>query len=168
MVVDYNLTIYHMRRNEKEITDKGEIFNIIKSGKYTSISLSKENEPYIITLSYGFDSNKNALYFHCAAEGQKIDFVKSNPYVCGTIIEDNGYKDGCGQAFRSIVYRGTISIVKDIEEKKHGFDILIDHLEKNPEEVKKNLLKSEEVYIKPSILRLDISEMTCKEEKADS
>ncbi|MFX1456433.1 MAG: pyridoxamine 5'-phosphate oxidase family protein [Promethearchaeota archaeon] len=162
------MTIYHMRRNEKEITDKGEIFNIIKSGKYTSISLSKENEPYIITLSYGFDSNKNALYFHCAAEGQKIDFVKSNPYVCGTIIEDNGYKDGCGQAFRSIVYRGTISIVKDIEEKKHGFDILIDHLEKNPEEVKKNLLKSEEVYIKPSILRLDISEMTCKEEKADS
>ncbi|MFX1523625.1 MAG: pyridoxamine 5'-phosphate oxidase family protein [Promethearchaeota archaeon] len=162
------MTIYHMRRNEKEIRDKGEIFNIIKSGKYTSISLSKENEPYIITLSYGFDSNKNALYFHCAAEGQKIDFVKSNPYVCGTIIEDNGYKDGCGQAFRSIVYRGTISIVKDIEEKKHGFDILIDHLEKNPEEVKKNLLKSEEVYIKPAILRLDISEMTCKEEKADS
>lgn len=157
-----------MRRNEKEVTDKEEIFNIIKSGKYTSISLSKENEPYIITLSYGFDLNKNALYFHCAAEGQKIDFVKSNPYVCGTIIEDNGYKDGCGQAFRSIVYRGTISIVKDIEEKKHGFDILIDHLEKNPEEVKKNLLKSEEVYIKPAILRLDISEMTCKEEKADS
>ncbi|MFW9823825.1 MAG: pyridoxamine 5'-phosphate oxidase family protein [Candidatus Thorarchaeota archaeon] len=156
-----------MRRNEKEITDEKEIFNIIKSGKYTSISMSKGNEPYIITLSYGFDSNENALYFHCAAEGQKIDFVESNPSVCGTIIEDNGYKDGCGQAFRSIVYRGTISIIKDIEEKKHGFNILIDHLEKNPEEVKKNLLKSEDVYIKPAILRLDISEMTCKEEKAE-
>lgn len=130
--------------------------------------MSKENEPYIITLSYGYDQDNNALYFHCATEGQKIDFIKSNPYVCGTIIEDNGYEDGCGQAFRSIVYRGNITVIKDIEEKKHGFEIIIDHLEKNPGETKKKLLTSEDTYIKPAILRLDITEISCKEEKAES
>ncbi len=168
MVGDYKLEGYHMRRNEKEITDNKEILDIIKAGKFTSISMSKENEPYIITLSYGYDQAKNAFYFHCATEGQKIMFMESNPYVCGTIIEDNGYKDECGQAFRSVVYRGKIAIITEIEEKKQGFAILIDHLEKNPSETKKNLLKSEDIYIKPAILRLDITEITCKEEKAES
>ena len=157
-----------MRRKEKEITDNKEILDIIKKGKFTSISMCKENEPYIITLSYGYDQIKNALYFHCATEGQKIKFIESNPYVCGTVIEDNGYEDECGQAFRSIVYRGRIAIITEIEEKKHGFAILIDHLEKNPSETKHNLLKGEDVYIKPAILRLDITEITCKEEKAES
>ena len=46
------MTRYHMRRKEKEITDNKEILDIIKKGKFTSISMCKENEPYIITLSY--------------------------------------------------------------------------------------------------------------------
>ena len=158
---------YHIRRKEKEITDNREILDIIKNGRFTSISMSKENEPYIITLSYGYDQAKNALYFHCG-DGQKIDFIKSNPYVCGTIIEDNGYQEECIQAFRSLVYRGNITIITEIEEKKHGFEILIDHLEKNPTETKKRFLKSDDEYIKPKILRLDIAEISCKEEKAES
>ena len=72
------------------------------------------------------------------------------------------------QSGRRIVYRGKITIISEIEEKKHGFDILIDHLEKKPRETKKNLLKSDDDYIKPLILRLDIAEITCKEEKAES
>lgn len=164
---DYKLARYHIRRKEKEITDDREISDIIKNGKFTSISMSKKNEPYIITLSYGYDEANNALYFHCGY-GQKIDFIKSNPYVCGTIIEDNGYQEECIQVFRSVVYRGKITIISEIEEKKHGFEILMDHLEKNPRETKKKFLKSEDEYIKPVILRLDITEITCKEEKAES
>lgn len=164
---DYKLARYHIRRKEKEITDDREIFDIIKNGRFTSISMSKKNEPYIITLSYGYDEAKNALYFHCGY-GQKIDIIKSNPYVCGTIIEDNGYQEGCVQAFRSVVYRGDIAIITEIEEKKHGFDVLIDHLEKNPSETKKKFLKSEDVYNELAILRLDIMEITCKEEKAET
>ena len=88
--------------------------------------------------------------------------------MCGTIIEDNGYEEGCGQTFRSTIYRSKISIITEIEEKKHGFEILIDHLEKNPRETKKKFLKSEDAYIKPAVLRLDITEITCTEEKAES
>ncbi|MHA1985315.1 MAG: pyridoxamine 5'-phosphate oxidase family protein, partial [Promethearchaeota archaeon] len=144
------MTKYHIRRKEKEITDEREILGILKNGRYTSISMSNENEPYIITLSYGYDQVKNALYFHCG-EGQKIDFIKYNPNVCGTIIEDNGYQEDCIQAFRSIVYRGKITIATELEEKKHGFEILIDHLEKKPSETKDKFLSSEDDYLKPLI-----------------
>lgn len=159
---------YHLRRKEKEIRDNKEIIELLKGGKYATISMSKDNEPYIVALSYGYDAFKHALYFHCAKEGQKIDFIKSNPNVCGIIIEDNGYEDGCGQYFRSIVFRGKMVIIKDLYEKKYGFDVILNHLEKNPNTLKRKFFKEEKTYEKSGMLRLDISDISGKEEKAES
>ncbi len=157
-----------MRRNEKEISSKEELIGILKNGKYSIISLCKDNEPYIITLSYGYDESRHALYFHCAKEGQKIDFIKANPYICGTVIEDNGYEEGCGQAFRSVVFRGKIVFVEALEEKKNGLDILIKHLEIDPNPIKNKFLKKDNSYENLGMLRLDITEISGKEEKAES
>lgn len=162
-----NLAKYHMRRVEKEISDEKEKVEILKAGKYAIISMCKENEPYLVSLSYGYDDSKKSLYFHCANEGQKIDFIKANPFVCGTVIEENGYQEGCGQAFRSVIFRGKMVIITELLEKKYGFDVLINHLEKNPEVVKKKFLKKDVTYENSGMLRLDIKEITGKEEKAE-
>jgi nitroimidazol reductase NimA-like FMN-containing flavoprotein (pyridoxamine 5'-phosphate oxidase superfamily) len=156
-----------MRRIETEIKDREKLIELLKEGKYTVISLSKENEPYVITLSYGYDESRNALYFHCAKEGQKIDFIKSNPYVCGTVIEDNGYEEACGQTFRSVVFRGKMVIIEDLEEKKYGFEILLTQLEEDPNIIKSKYLKKDETYENSGMLRLDISDITGKEQKAE-
>jgi nitroimidazol reductase NimA-like FMN-containing flavoprotein (pyridoxamine 5'-phosphate oxidase superfamily) len=156
-----------MRRVEKEMTDRESLNEILKGGKYTVISMCKENEAYLVTLSYGYDETKNALYFHCAKEGQKIDFIKSNPIVCGTVIEDNGYEEGCGQTYRSVVYRGKMVIVEDLQEKKIGFDVLLNQLENDPNTTKNKFLKKDETYENSGMLRLDIDEISGKEEKAE-
>ncbi|MFX0057414.1 MAG: pyridoxamine 5'-phosphate oxidase family protein [Candidatus Heimdallarchaeota archaeon] len=158
---------YHMRRIEKEISDEQEKLELLKNGKYAIISMCKDNEPYVVTLCYGYDDTKNSLYFHCAKEGQKIDFIKANPFVCGTVIEEKGYQKGCGQAFRSVIFRGKMVIIEELQEKKYGFDVLIDHLEEKPDEVKKKFFKKEETYEKSGMIRLDINEITGKEEKAE-
>jgi len=157
-----------MRRVEKEISEENDITTILKGGKYTVISLCKKGEAYLVTLSYGYDESKNVLYFHCAKEGQKIDYIKFNPNVCGTIIEDNGYEDGCGQAYRSVVFRGKMNIVEDLQEKKYGFDILINQLENDPQAVKLKFLKEDKTYEETGMLRLDIREISGKEEKVES
>jgi hypothetical protein len=157
-----------MRRTEKEIKDKEELVEILLGGKYAIISLSKENEPYIVTLSYGYDESKSALYFHCAKSGQKIDFLKANPYVCGTVIEDNGYEEACGQTFRSVVFRGKIVIIEKINEKKYGFNILLTHLEENPNQIRNKYFKKDETYENFGMLRLDITNITGKEQKVES
>lgn len=157
-----------MRRVEKEISDMETLIKILKGGKYTVISMCKENEVYLVTLSYGYDESKNALYFHCAKEGQKIEFIKSNPFVCGTVIEDNGYKDGCSQAYRSVVFRGKMVILEDIHEKKIGFDVLLNQLENDPSTTKNKFFKKDETYENLRMLRLDINEISGKEEKAES
>ena len=155
-----------MRRIEKAITDKKTIKELLNKGRYITIAMSKDDNPYVITLSYGYDNSRDALYFHCANEGQKIDYIKYNSQVCGTIIEDNGYNEDCGQTFRSLVIRGRISLVDTIQEKRHAFDVLLNHLEKDPNIMKKKHFGNDKNYIKTGILRLDITEITGKEEKA--
>ena len=155
---------YHMNKKEREITDQRVLIEMIRQGKSTTIAMCRGTEPYLVTLSYGYDESRNALYFHCTLQGLKIDFIKHNPDVCATVIEDGGYKMGeCSQAYRSAVFWGKIHVVEDLKEKKHGIDVLLNHLEDEPDEVKERSLKSDEAYEEVGILRLDITEMTGKQ-----
>jgi len=155
---------YHLKRKDKEITSPEEMQAIIKRGQYTVIALCHNDEPYLVTMNYGYDEKKNALYFHAALEGQKLEFIEHNPDACATIIEDLGYKPGeCDHSYRTVVIRGSISVVADLDEKKHGLDIMIDHLERSPSETKKKFLKNDSTYDTVTILRLDIEDITGKQ-----
>jgi nitroimidazol reductase NimA-like FMN-containing flavoprotein (pyridoxamine 5'-phosphate oxidase superfamily) len=153
-----------MRRKEKEIKKNSKLIEILKNGKYIIISMCRRNEPYIVTLSYGYDSSKNSLYFHCATEGLKLEIIKENPNVCATIIEDKGYiMHECNHKYRSLVLRGKMKIITDISEKQHGFDVLLHHLEENPEKLKSSLFKTNKPYESTCIMRMDILSIQGKE-----
>ena len=152
-----------MRKSEREITEIPKLIDILVGGKYATISLCRNDEPYIVTLSYGYDRNEKALYFHAAPAGLKLDFIETNPKVCGTVIEDHGYViDQCEQNYRSIVFRGKISVVDDPDDKKHGLNILLEHLEREPEPIKKRNVPDDGSYKKVAILKLMITEMSGK------
>ncbi len=154
---------YHLQRSDKEITDKVELEDIIQRGQYTTVAMCRNDEPYIVTMNYGYDQKKNALYFHAALEGLKLEFIEQNPAVCATIIEDLGYQQGeCNHHYRSAIIRGQMSDIEDLAEKKHALQIMIDDLEESPDEVKAKLLKNDDAYEKVTILRLDIEEITGK------
>ncbi len=152
-----------MNKTEKEITNKDDFTEILKQGKFTTIALCRNNEPYIVTMNYGFDESKNALYFHCSQKGLKIDFINENSIVCATVIDDKGYKMGeCDHGFQSIVFWGKLEIVENLDEKKHALNVLLNHLEDNPEPIKERNLKQDKIYEKLCILRLKIIEITGK------
>lgn len=146
-----------MRRQDRQINDENELNEILLKGKYTVISMCRDNEPYIVTLSYGYDKSENALYLHTWVEGLKIDFIKYNPNVCAAIIDDRGYIMGeCGHEYRSVVINGKIFFVQDIEEKKRGMEVILNHLENTPSVIKEKALKNEKVYNNIAVLRMDI------------
>ncbi len=152
-----------MQKKEREILDKIILSEIMKNGKFSTISMCRNDEPYIATLSYGFDEINNCLYFHSAQKGLKLEYLKENQKVCGTILEDLGYiKSDCSHKYRSIVFWGDMTIVENLDEKKHAFDILLNQLEDNPSKVKKRFFKSEESYKNTCILKLDINLITGK------
>lgn len=154
---------YHLQKKEREIKDPNEIFSIIKKGKYTTIAMCRNNEPYIVTLSYGYDEAKNALYFHSRLKGLKCEIIKENPRVCATIIEDKGYiMNECAHAFWSVILWGRMFFVETLEEKKHGMDILLKHLEENPDKIKQESLSNDKIYKNLGIFRLDVMEIQGK------
>ncbi len=154
---------YHMRKKEREITDQKVLKEILKQGKYTVVSMCRDNEPYLVSLSYGYDETKDALYIHCSQKGLKLDFINRNPQVCATVIEDNGYKTGdCSHTYRSVVFWGKMYEIKELSEKKHAIDVLLNHLEDDPAKYKEKSLKSDDAYQDVGILRLDITEITGK------
>ena len=126
-----------MFRKEKEITAREDMVDVLKKGKYATISLCRENEPYVVTMNYGFDESREALYFHCALKGLKLDFLSQNPRACATVIEDLGYKmDECDHAYKTVVFWGAMSVIEDLDEKKHGMEVLFHHLERNPDPIR--------------------------------
>jgi nitroimidazol reductase NimA-like FMN-containing flavoprotein (pyridoxamine 5'-phosphate oxidase superfamily) len=152
---------YHLHnRPNRELADKSDIDIILNEGKFAVISMCRENEPYIVTLSYGYDSENKTLYFHCANEGLKLDFLKSNENVCATVIEDKGYvMNECGHKYESVVFWGDMQIVNDLHEKKHGMSILLHHLEENDSVIKEKQLMSDDSYSKMKILKLKIGQI---------
>ena len=155
---------YHMNKAEREITDPDVITEILKTSKYAIIGMCRGKEPYVVTLSYGYDKGPNCLYFHSAPKGLKLDFIAENPEVCATVIEDNGYvKDKCSHRYRSLVLRGKMYVVAEEEEKLHGMDVIARQLEDDSDARQKKLrnLPGAE-WSRLTVLRLDIEEMTGK------
>lgn len=157
---------YHMHRKEREITDRDEMVSIVEKGRYAVVSMCRENEPYIVALSYGYDSTKNVLYSHGSHKGLKLEFIEANPTVCAMVIDDLEYKHGeCSHEYASVVMWGQMSIIKDPIEKKHGLDIILNHLEDNPKLIKDKHLNNDLVLEKLVVLKLEITEMTGKRGK---
>jgi nitroimidazol reductase NimA-like FMN-containing flavoprotein (pyridoxamine 5'-phosphate oxidase superfamily) len=122
-----------------------------------------DGEPYVVTMNYGYDRDRDVLYFHCAHTGQKIKYLKSNPRVCGTVIEDLGYVQGeCAHEYQSVVFRGEFRLVGELAEKRHAMEVLLAHLEHDPKVVRARSLQEESAYDRAAILRLDIHGMTGK------
>ncbi len=154
---------YHMRRSDREIKDENEINEILNGGKYIVVALCRENEPYIVTLSYGYDNEAGVIYMHSGKEGLKSEFIKANPKVCATIIDDRGYiQKECGHEYRTVVIHGRLSFVQELQEKKKAMEVILRQLEEIPEIVRERSLKNDEIYNNVAILRLNIENLTGK------
>ncbi len=124
--------MYHVRRKDKEITDPDEMKHILRSTKYVTIAFAMNNEPYLVTLSHGYDEDRNCIYFHCAREGKKIDYIRANNRVWGQAFIDQCYKHGeCNQLYRSVHFRGKIVFVEDTDEKVLAMQCMMRQLEKD-------------------------------------
>ncbi len=130
-----------IRRKEKAINNEVEIHSILKSVKYITIAMSKDNIPYLVSLSSGYDQENKCFYFHCANEGKKIDYLKQNKVIWGQALQDLGYLDGqCNHQYITVHFKGEVQFLHQLEDKKHALSIMIDQLENNPTEVKEKHL----------------------------
>lgn len=157
---------FHLRRRDKEITDGRLLKKILKTAKYVTIAFSMNDEPYLVSLSHGYDEKQNCLYFHCAKEGKKLDYLKSNKSVWGQALLDFGYSESeseCTYLYASVQFSGQVTLVESLEEKYQGIKFLMDRLDRS---LGKRTAKVDPKRLSDTVIgRIDIEHMTGKKSK---
>ncbi|MCK5140685.1 MAG: pyridoxamine 5'-phosphate oxidase family protein [Candidatus Heimdallarchaeaceae archaeon] len=154
-----------IRRKEKAITDEKILKKILSEVAYVTIALCKDNQPYLVSLSHGYDPDRNCIYFHCASEGKKIDYLKENNVVWGQAIIDKGYIQGsCDHLYATTQFKGKVTFVNDFEEKKEILINMVHKLDDNPDVLIEKQLTQQSIS-KITVGRIDIEYMSGKEAK---
>lgn len=149
-----------MRRSDKAITKLADIEEVLRRGQTCQLAFSADPVPYLVTLNYGY--HDGSLYFHAANEGHKIDLIKKNPQVAFTVALDLGLIKGDSACkwsvkFQSVVGSGTMSLLDDPVEKRHGLDLFMAQYSDEQFSYPGNMIKATAVF------KLTINEMTAKQ-----
>jgi len=154
---------YHMQQEEREITDVAAIEALLSEGVCATLAFARGSEPYLATLNYGYDAENGVLYFHSANAGLKLDFMRENPQICGTVVKDRGYLQGqCSHAYSSVVFRGHVEFLETEMEKRLALGSMVDRLENDPESVRSRLLAKDRHLTGIAVFKVVIEEMTGK------
>jgi nitroimidazol reductase NimA-like FMN-containing flavoprotein (pyridoxamine 5'-phosphate oxidase superfamily) len=149
-----------MRRKDKEITDEAVIQSIIHKSPVCRLAISDGDHPYVVPLCFGYKDN--ALYFHSAREGKKLDIIRKNHNVCFEFDIDHEMMESekaCewGIRYRSVIGFGKASIIDDLDAKRAALDIIMAHYSEGSHSYPDSALN------KTIIIRIDIESLTGKQ-----
>ncbi len=117
-----------MRRKEKAINDRAEIEAVINAARVCRMGMCDGQVPYIVPLCFGYTAD--AFYFHCAAEGRKLEILAKNPNVCieletGVALRPGAKACDWGMAYRSVIAFGRAERVEALEAKQQALDLIM-------------------------------------------
>ncbi|MCF7936038.1 MAG: pyridoxamine 5'-phosphate oxidase family protein [Synergistales bacterium] len=157
-----------MRRTDLEISDRGEIEEILGQSQVLHVGLFDEAYPYVFPITYGYRDGR--LYMHSATTGKKIDLIRRDPRASFQVETDVVFHDdpkkssGITLTYRSVIGFGSLRILEDSDEKREGIRILAAHYDERGARVE----RSDEALRNVAILELTIDHMTGKQHERSS
>ncbi len=156
-----------MRRQDREITDRERLNELILACDCCRLGIACENGPYIVPLNFGYEEMEGhgVFYFHCAKEGRKLALLRANPHV-GFELDTNhkviAADQACGYSFlySSVIGCGVITVVGETTAKKTALTKIMEHCSSRHDWAFTNT-EAQSV----TILRLDVTELTGKEHR---
>lgn len=149
-----------MRRKDRAILPKqAEI--CLESGEYGVLStVGADGQPYATPLSFVMIGD--ALYFHCAQEGQKLDNIAFESRVCFCVVGRTQpvYEQNFSTYFESVIVYGKAGAVTEADEKASVLTALAKkylprHMDKAPGDIAKSLGRT-------AVYKITIEHMTGK------
>ena len=149
-----------MRKKDKEITDIKEIEKLIKKAIRCRIGLVDGDEPYVVPVCFGYE--REALYFHGALEGRKVELIKKNNRICFEVDTDAEVvkaETSCGwtMRYKSVIGVGRAYILESDEEKSYGLKVIMKHYSGDEFSFPKSTLD------KTLVVKVDIRSITGKQ-----
>lgn len=121
----------------KNITDKQEIENILRKCAYCTVGLvDEEGNPYTVPMNFAY--HEGVIYLHSGYSGSKVEMARKHPQVCVSFCEGHELvymhkQMACSYSMksRSVICRGTVHFVEEMEEKRRLLDIFMRHYTDN-------------------------------------
>lgn len=129
-----------MRLKKREIKDMEAIRELIDNCKVIRIGCQDEEGIFIVPVNYGYEftvqengNPKWKLYFHSAKQGRKADAFAKQETVALELDKEGGvirgdYTCSYSYAYQSIMGTGKITKLISCEEKRYGFEKIMEHL----------------------------------------
>ena len=120
-----------MRRKDREITGRENIEPILRACKTCRVAMIADGAPYVVPLNFGY--TWEVYSSDSIGSSEKIDALRADPRVCFELDTEQGVT-GEGDiacrysfAFSSIVGYGSMEFAKTPDEKRKGFDVIMQH-----------------------------------------
>ncbi|OCL86455.1 Pyridoxamine 5'-phosphate oxidase [Aliarcobacter thereius] len=161
-----------MRREEFDIKDENSINEVLKVCEYGTLSLINDLKPYLVALN--FVQYKNAIYFHGAKEGKKIEVIKSNSNAAFLVVKPYSYIPSyfsdtmaacpATQFFASVLFEGKLSFIEDGNKKADILNALMKKFQNEDsfERIAYNKAMYTKMLDKTAIIELKIETQSCK------
>jgi len=148
-----------LRRNERYMSrrDAEELLERVPVGR---LGTSFRNEPYVVPLNFVYCDGK--IYFHCAKEGKKLEYIARNQRICFEVDEFIGIKESVklcsfGTYYGSVIAFGDARLV----EAERKSTVLKNLVEKYAKEMVDPAFDQEELE-KIEVVEILIESMTGK------
>ncbi|KAK2946308.1 putative pyridoxamine 5'-phosphate oxidase family protein [Blattamonas nauphoetae] len=153
-----------MRRRDRALPDEW-TWHLIQNSLYGVLSMvSTDNGGYGVPISYAVDG-REALYFHGAIKGRKLDNLRQNPKASFCIVgRVETLPEEFSTRFESVIVFGTLTECTG-EDKIKGLELI--KRKYSPENVEKgiNCRSSPDAVC---VFKLEISQVTGKGSKLES
>ena len=145
-----------------EIKDISKIEEYISQSNICYLSMTdSEGIPYSLPMNFGYEDKH--IYLHSAPEGNVYEYITAKSPVSITFCTNaelvyQSENIACSYRMRaaSVIVRGEVEIVDDMEEKRHALNLIMQHY-----------IKGDFTYRDPAVrnvfvFKLKASQMTCK------
>jgi nitroimidazol reductase NimA-like FMN-containing flavoprotein (pyridoxamine 5'-phosphate oxidase superfamily) len=119
-----------------------------------------QNEPYLVSLSHGYDEARNCLYFHPAPRGKENSLFENQQQGLGANPLDYGVTDECDYAYTSMDFSGTVCLIENLADKQRAIEVVVRQLSANPEAKLENIKPDK--LAKTTMGRMNIEYLTGK------
>ena len=107
-----------MRRRDRQLSDKATL-ELLRQGAWGVLSLAGE-EAYGVPVNYVLDDAGECpdIFFHCAQEGKKLEYIRKNPSVCLCVVSKaEVLGENFSTDYASVMVIASAEIVRDEQER---------------------------------------------------
>ena len=133
MVVLDGFMSFHVRRKDREITDPEEMRQVLKTTQYVTVALCMDNEPYLVSLSHGYDKQKTASTFTVRPKAKNSSTKKPTAGFGGKRCWISASPKNATTLTLPCISAAKWLLINDLSEKQHAMEVLVRQVSLNPE-----------------------------------